>query len=285
MGNSYYGASGWRAIKAFFANTGNFTGRSSRKEYWWWQLVALLVLVVAGGGLVLAMFGSLAALKSGNTGDMHGGQVVALITFLLLGFIAFAATLVPGLALGMRRFRDAGVPGWLAVLMNLLIILSRFTPAAVGDQGMVVINWATLALILIEAGICCLPSRRGVLLTTRGINIKWFQQGQMLFELLMLVGVVFVIVAGHLQFLLVIVALQMCGTSLSVMTNRAMQERASKLWAWADAQGLDAAALQQRTGLYTVEQWADSRPAHLKFVPARSVVDQLVGDVSARAAS
>ncbi|WP_056989723.1 DUF805 domain-containing protein [Lacticaseibacillus camelliae] len=285
MGNQYYGASGLRAIKAFFANTGNFTGRSSRKEFWWWQLVALLVLAIVGGALVFAMFGSLAAVKSGNTGAMHGGQVVALITFLLLAFLVFAVTLLPGLTLGMRRFRDAGVPGWLSLIMNLLIVLSRLTPAAVGDQAMVAINWATVALILIEEAICCLPSRRAVTLTTRGFNVKWFQQAQMLFELLILGGVVFVILSGHLPFLFGILLLQIWETALSVTINRAMQDRASRLWAWADAQGLDAAALQQRTGLYTAEQWAASRPAHLQFVPARGVIDQLVGDFSADSAS
>ncbi|WP_162230952.1 DUF805 domain-containing protein [Lacticaseibacillus camelliae] len=84
----------------FFANTGNFTGRSSRKEFWWWQLVALLVLAIVGGALVFAMFGSLAAVKSGNTGAMHGGQVVALITFFVAGFSCFCGDPLAGIDTG-----------------------------------------------------------------------------------------------------------------------------------------------------------------------------------------
>lgn len=79
------------AIKLFFQNYANFTGRSTKSEYWWAFLFNLLVSMAV---LVLP--------------DVIGGIIS----------IAF---LIPSLSLGIRRLHDIGKP-WPYILMNLIPI-------------------------------------------------------------------------------------------------------------------------------------------------------------------
>ena len=84
------------AIAAGFRNYSNFTGAASRSEFWWFQLF----LVLAGAG-VGAIFDD-------------------------LGVVWFLATIVPYLAIGVRRLRDAGLP-WGLLLLGLVPVLGTIT--------------------------------------------------------------------------------------------------------------------------------------------------------------
>ena len=72
-----------------------FSGRSQRKEYWMYTLGLIIVYVVVGfvEGIL------------GLTG-MIGGAYGPLTALLLLG------TLIPGIALGIRRLHDIDKSGW-----------------------------------------------------------------------------------------------------------------------------------------------------------------------------
>jgi uncharacterized membrane protein YhaH (DUF805 family) len=72
-----------------------FTGRSRRKEYWMFFLLVLVVAVVLS--LVEGMVG---------LGGMIGGVYGPLTTLFLL------ATLVPSIAVGIRRLHDTNRSGW-----------------------------------------------------------------------------------------------------------------------------------------------------------------------------
>ncbi len=72
-----------------------FTGRSRRKEYWMFFLLILVVAVVLS--LVEGMVG---------LGGMIGGVYGPLTTLFLL------ATLVPSIAVGIRRLHDTNRSGW-----------------------------------------------------------------------------------------------------------------------------------------------------------------------------
>lgn len=94
------------ALKLFFTNYAVFHGRANRSEFWW---VALFLFVVNGILQGLAQVGT----QSG----MSGLTTVA-------GFISWAwalATLVPGIAVGFRRFHDTNKSG-----IHLLLLLIPF---------------------------------------------------------------------------------------------------------------------------------------------------------------
>jgi uncharacterized membrane protein YhaH (DUF805 family) len=96
-----YGASAPDAVIRFFKKYATFSGRASRSEYWWMILV---------NGVVSNLFYLLAVLAGINDADV--GSVIALG---LLG-AWLLATILPGVALIVRRLHDANLSGWMALL-------------------------------------------------------------------------------------------------------------------------------------------------------------------------
>ena len=87
------------AIKSFWSNYATFKGRSRRSEYWFIQLFLILTnLAVAAIDLVL-MNGDVDRFIANG-----GGGIVGLIWILV--------TIVPALAVLVRRLHDSGKSGW-----------------------------------------------------------------------------------------------------------------------------------------------------------------------------
>ena len=84
------------AISSGFSNYVTFTGRASRSEYWYWTLfvtlasIVLQILDIALGALVLNSIFSL-------------------------------ATLLPGIAVAVRRLHDVNKSGWWLLLVFTVI--------------------------------------------------------------------------------------------------------------------------------------------------------------------
>lgn len=96
----------WRAIVANYAN---FRGRARRKEYWGFYLfwvIVFVVLLVAGVTMDEAL------------GHFVAGESPPIVTLGLVGpFIL--ATLVPSIAVTVRRIHDLGLSGWFYLLILL----------------------------------------------------------------------------------------------------------------------------------------------------------------------
>lgn len=92
------------AVRLFFKNYINFSGRSSRSAYWWWVLASFLIGIVAGIMDVIIL------------GDAYNqndyGPVSAIVSLV---------TLVPGISLSARRLHDVGRSGWW-MLISLTIV-------------------------------------------------------------------------------------------------------------------------------------------------------------------
>ena len=87
------------AIKSFWSNYATFKGRSRRSEYWWIQLFLVLTnLAVAAIDLAL-MNGDVDRFIANG-----GGGIVGLVWILV--------TIVPALAVLVRRLHDTGKSGW-----------------------------------------------------------------------------------------------------------------------------------------------------------------------------
>ncbi|WP_323772202.1 DUF805 domain-containing protein [Antarctobacter sp.] len=85
------------ALKLFFSNYINFEGRSNRGELWWAALALFLISLALG--LVDAMLG-----------------------MQLFGAIFSLATLVPGIAIGVRRLHDIDKSGWWYLIILVPIV-------------------------------------------------------------------------------------------------------------------------------------------------------------------
>ena len=92
-----------QAVKSFWSRYTNFKGRSRRSEYWYIQLF-LIVTNLAAAAIDLALM----------NGDVDrfiangGGGIVGLVWIL--------ATIVPALAVLVRRLHDTGKSGWWALI-------------------------------------------------------------------------------------------------------------------------------------------------------------------------
>jgi len=87
------------AVKSFWSNYATFKGRSRRSEYWWIQLFLVLTnLAVAAIDLAL-MNGDIDRFIANG-----GGGIVGLLWILV--------TIVPALAVLVRRLHDTGKSGW-----------------------------------------------------------------------------------------------------------------------------------------------------------------------------
>jgi uncharacterized membrane protein YhaH (DUF805 family) len=85
------------AVKSVFTKYATFRGTASRPEYWWWALFATVIAIVL----------------SAFQGDLENPNTAAST----LGLVWSVGTLIPGLAVTVRRFHDAGFSGkWLFTL-------------------------------------------------------------------------------------------------------------------------------------------------------------------------
>ncbi len=82
------------AIKNGFQNYANFRGVASRSEFWYWTLFTVLVSV--GTSIV----------------DSAIGLALGMQAFTLVNTLAALALLLPGVAVAVRRFHDAGFSAW-----------------------------------------------------------------------------------------------------------------------------------------------------------------------------
>ena len=89
------------AIRSGFQNYTNFKGRSSRAEYWWWALFTVILSIL---------------LSSVNDS---------------LGNLGSLVTLLPSIAVAIRRVHDVDRVGWfiLVPIYNLVLVLRS------GDSG------------------------------------------------------------------------------------------------------------------------------------------------------
>ena len=91
-----------QAVQSVFSNCANFHGRACRSEFWWFQLFLLL------GGIVAALLDLFA-----NT-NLLGGSPLATLFWL--------ATIIPDLAVTVRRLHDTDSSGWW-ILLGLIPLI------------------------------------------------------------------------------------------------------------------------------------------------------------------
>tara|TARA_B100001094_G_scaffold331029_1_gene398017 strand:+ start:3520 stop:4005 length:486 start_codon:yes stop_codon:yes gene_type:complete len=135
------------AVKLFFKNYFNFTGRASRSEYWWFFLAYIIVAIVISiaEGLVI--------------GIEYAGSGLASKIF----SIAF---MIGWLSLNARRLQDRGHTGWwqLAYLVPIIPIIYFMFLFLVAQNtaygialGLSVILLIGILITLIV--VCCLPPK------------------------------------------------------------------------------------------------------------------------------
>lgn len=99
-----------------FKRYAEFSGRSRRMEFWMFQLLNIIVAIVLAGPFMFALFGALAA-DPGSMGMSEEEIVMAAFSGvggIMLGLygIYILASLIPSIAVTVRRFHDRDMSGW-----------------------------------------------------------------------------------------------------------------------------------------------------------------------------
>ncbi|WP_429910913.1 DUF805 domain-containing protein [Glycocaulis sp.] len=95
------------AVKSVYTNYAGFQGRARRSEYWWWYLFYIIVYIVLFS-IDNALFG-----------------------FPMLAGLFALGSLIPGIAVGVRRLHDTGRSGWwlligLIPLVGFIVLIIFF---------------------------------------------------------------------------------------------------------------------------------------------------------------
>ena len=88
-------------------NYANFSGRARRREFWMFTLIHSLI-----GGALYLLFILTSGIFSKDTPSMSPVGIIFLVLLSIYGL----ATLVPTIAVTVRRLHDAGFSGWLYLL-------------------------------------------------------------------------------------------------------------------------------------------------------------------------
>lgn len=101
-----------------------FSGRSQRKEYWMFYLFVMIVYVVLS--IIMSMG---APTIDPVTGEISGGGALATIGMGLLG-VFWLGTIIPALAVSIRRMHDQDRSGWwiLVPIANIIFLFIDGTP-------------------------------------------------------------------------------------------------------------------------------------------------------------
>jgi len=128
----------------------DFTGRAPRAEYWWFLLAVIIVFIV------LNIIESIIGLNR-----MILGVYGPLTMLLWLG------TLVPSIAVGVRRLHDTNRSGWWLLLLvpyvvsAIMMVRSMAAGSAVGFGSAGVLGLIGLACCIVLLVFYCLPGTPG----------------------------------------------------------------------------------------------------------------------------
>jgi len=116
----------------------DFSGRSRRKEYWMFYLFIVIVYL-----LLSIIMGMGTPTIDPVTGELLGGGALFTIGMALLGIFALG-TIIPSLAVSIRRMHDQNRSGWwiLCPIANIIFLFidgtagtNRFGPDPKGRAG------------------------------------------------------------------------------------------------------------------------------------------------------
>jgi uncharacterized membrane protein YhaH (DUF805 family) len=130
------------AIRSVFSKYATFSGRARRSEYWYWQLFVFLVpmaFLVVEFVVVMATFDPEEPFASDLILPLQG-----------LSWLWSAGTLLPGLAVFVRRFHDVGKSAWTVLwpLPGAVLALVGVVVMATGNlTGIILVAVGFLVMI------------------------------------------------------------------------------------------------------------------------------------------
>ncbi|WP_051523421.1 DUF805 domain-containing protein [Ligilactobacillus hayakitensis] len=94
----------WQAFLDYWKGYVDFSGRTTRAGYWWIKLWEIISFCAVFFMMILAIV--ITDIATNGDEDAYG---IGIMIVILLMIIARLATIIPGIAIRIRRFRDAGL--------------------------------------------------------------------------------------------------------------------------------------------------------------------------------
>ena len=128
------------AIKLAYSRYFDFGGRSTRAEYWWYQLYSYIVSIVMTLSFLIGAIAGIGALFGDD--DMAIAAIIGLLLFLLC-FLIVILSIIPAIAITIRRLHDSGKSSllvWLLfvplvnIVAGVLVFIFSLLPSSAGDN-------------------------------------------------------------------------------------------------------------------------------------------------------
>ena len=128
------------AIKLAYSRYFDFGGRSTRAEYWWYQLYSYIVSIVMTLSFLIGAIAGIGALFGDD--DMAIAAIIGLLLFLLC-FLIILLSIIPAIAITIRRLHDSGKSSllvWLLfvplvnIVAGVLVFIFSLLPSSAGDN-------------------------------------------------------------------------------------------------------------------------------------------------------
>ncbi|MBX5319425.1 DUF805 domain-containing protein [Staphylococcus caprae] len=133
-----------RALKLFWSNYVNFKGRSRRSEYWYATLWNLIFVIPGLIGLFIGfMFAMIGSASHDEAALTIGGSL--LILGYLYCIIFVLATLIPNLAILVRRFHDLSFSMWIPICYIVVTFVINLISNIISTQD----KWLDNVFVLI----------------------------------------------------------------------------------------------------------------------------------------
>ncbi len=91
--------------KVLCDNYANFDGRASRSEYWYYALFNCIIMIA------LYMLSIIGAYIAATSDDGTFGGLISIVSSIVMVLYGLA-TLIPNIAVAVRRLHDIGKSGW-----------------------------------------------------------------------------------------------------------------------------------------------------------------------------
>ena len=162
-----------KAIANCFSNYCNFNGRARRSEYWYWVLFQAIIRITIV--VVLALIKTFIPDPSQleNAAPIKLTVLMILILILLL----YLGTLLPYLAVSVRRLHDRDDAGWLIIILlvlpdllfqtasvlksNIVSLNLSFSTAGDLDKTMALVSFYYIVSTIIRVVLFCKPGTEG----------------------------------------------------------------------------------------------------------------------------
>lgn len=140
----------WKAYKSYWKKTFRYRDRATRSEFWWPALVNIILTVVAVALLVTFLIYAIGVVFAGNvSSNMKTSAIVCLLVALPV-CLFLAVSVLPTIAVTVRRLRDVGLSGW----TYLVYLIANAILPSCGKVGVLLSCLLEIAMVVLY----CLPA-------------------------------------------------------------------------------------------------------------------------------